>query len=114
MTDQHCIFSYGTLRQTEVQRALFGRVLDSVGDELCGFRTGVIRISNPQVVALSGTGEHPGLVHTGDPLDRVAGLALGVTDSELTIADGYEAADYRRIAVTLSSGRAAFVYVARG
>ncbi|HEX8412408.1 MAG TPA: gamma-glutamylcyclotransferase family protein [Sphingomicrobium sp.] len=113
MTDQHWIFSYGTLRQPEVQRALFGRALAAVDDALCGFRIGMVRISNPKVVALSGSGEHPGLIATGERSDRVSGTALGVTSAELKAADAYEAADYCRVAVTLGSGRAAFVYVAR-
>lgn len=107
------IFSYGTLRQPEVQRALFGRELDAREDALAGFRVGLVAISNPEVIRLSGSAEHPGLVRTDHPADRVAGLALGVTDEELAAADAYETADYVRVPVTLASGRAAFVYVAR-
>ena len=113
MTTRAWIFSYGTLRQPEVQRELFGRALAAEQDALTGFRIGMVAISNPEVVRMSGSAEHPGLIATGEPSDRVAGLALEVTADELAAADAYEAADYVRAPVTLESGRAAFVYLAR-
>ncbi|MEO6360602.1 MAG: gamma-glutamylcyclotransferase family protein [Sphingomicrobium sp.] len=107
------IFSYGTLRQPDVQRAIFQRELRGEDDCLTGFRVGIVKISDPDVAALSGSAEHPGLIRTGNPADRVAGTAFAVTDSELASADAYEAADYARHAVTLASGKTAFVYLAR-
>ena len=112
MTAMHWIFSYGTLRQPEVQRELFGRTLEAEDDVLTGFRIGMVAISNPEVVRLSGSSEHPGLVRSDDA-DRVQGQALAVTAAELAAADAYEAADYYRAPVTLESGRTAFVYLAR-
>ncbi|MEO5774640.1 MAG: gamma-glutamylcyclotransferase family protein [Sphingomicrobium sp.] len=108
------IFSYGTLRQAEVQRAIFGRELEGHADALTGFRVGMVAISNPEVVRLSGSSEHPRLIRTDDNKDRVEGVALSITADELVAADAYEAADYVRVPVTLTSGRSAFVYVARG
>jgi hypothetical protein len=108
------IFSYGTLRQPEVQRAIFGRELEAEDDVLTGFRVGMVAISNPEVVRLSGSAEHPGLIRTDVEADRITGVALAVTNEELAAADAYEAADYVRVPVTLASGRAAFVYITRG
>jgi hypothetical protein len=34
------LFAYGTLRQPEVQRAVFGRVLDGAEDAVCGYDLG--------------------------------------------------------------------------
>jgi gamma-glutamylcyclotransferase (GGCT)/AIG2-like uncharacterized protein YtfP len=113
MTEMHWIFSYGTLRQPEVQRELFGRTLQAEDDVLSGFRIGMVAISNPDVVRLSGSAEHPGLVRSDDGNDRVEGQALAVTATELAAADAYEAADYYRAPVTLESGRPAFVYLTR-
>ena len=113
MREHHWIFSYGTLRQPEVQRELFGRALRAEEDALTGFRIGMVAISNPEVVRMSGSAEHPGLIRTDDPEDRVEGRALAVSGAELAAADAYEAADYVRAPVTLESGRAAFVYLAR-
>ena len=107
------IFSYGTLRQPDVQRAVFERELHGENDFLTGFRIGTVKISNPNVVALSGAAEHPGLIQTGDPADRVAGTALAVSESELAAADAYERADYIRHEVKLASAKTAFVYLAR-
>lgn len=110
---KHWIFSYGTLRQPDVQRAIFGRELDARDEALTGFRVGMVAISNPEVVQLSGSAEHPGLIRTGDQSDRVSGLALAVTIEDLAAADAYESADYIRVPVTLASGTPAFVYVVR-
>jgi hypothetical protein len=107
------LFSYGTLLRPDVQRATFGRTLDAVEDALAGYRLGTVAITDPAVVALSGSGEHPTLIATGNPADRISGMALAVTDAELAAADRYEAADYVRIEVTLASGRQAFAYAAR-
>jgi hypothetical protein len=96
-----------------VQRELFGRALEAEDAALTGFRIGMVAISNPDVVRLSGSAEHPGLIRTDDAKDRVEGQALAVTAAELAAADAYESADYFRAPVTLESGRAAFVYLAR-
>ncbi|GMA23864.1 hypothetical protein GCM10025864_16230 [Luteimicrobium album] len=106
------LFSYGTLRLPTVQRANFGRLLDGTNDTLPGFRLGTVRITDPAVVAQSGSDEHPVLVRTDDPRDQVAGTALEVTPDDLTAADAYEVDDYVRTRTTLASGREAWVYVA--
>lgn len=106
------LFSYGTLRQAEVQRALFGREVACVVDALAGFRLARVRITDPAVIATSGSDEHPMLVR-GDADDRIEGAALRLSAAELAAADAYEVDDYVRVAVTLASGRAAFAYVAK-
>ena len=105
------LFSYGTLRQPEVQQGLFGRLL--VGDpaELTGWFTATVRIDDPRVVGLSGSGEHR-VLRRGAADDRIAGIALDLTERELRIADDYETSAYRRIEARLTDGRTAFVYVA--
>ena len=55
---------------------------------------------------------HPIVRATGNPLDKVVGKVLSVTDDELEAADEYEVALYRRASVVLASGRDAWVYVA--
>ncbi len=60
---------------------------------------------------LSGLAVHPIVRPTGNPLDKVLGTALWVTEEELDAADEYEVALYRRISVVLASGRSAWVYV---
>ena len=105
------LFSYGTLRQDDVQRATFGRLLAGHADVLPGYAQDLVAIDDPQVVATSGKTHHPIVKHSGAAADRVVGTVFEITDAELTQADAYEVAAYRRVAVTLASGLAAWVYV---
>lgn len=105
------LFSYGTLQLESVQRASFGRVLPMAPDSLPGFRVETVRITDEQVLATSGLAEHPMLVYTGVPGDVVNGAVLQLTVDEVRAADAYEVDDYHRIAVTLTSGATAWVYV---
>ena len=77
------LFSYGTLRLPDVQRATFGAELPTSDDELVGWRLGVLRITDPAVVALSGSAEHPILERTDDATDRVAGAVIELTADQL-------------------------------
>lgn len=107
------LFSYGTLRQQEVQRATFGRLLDGAADALVGFRVESVEITDPDVLAKSGKRFHPIVVRSGDADDRVDGAAYWITREELAQADAYEVADYERVEATLASGARAWVYVRR-
>lgn len=106
------LFSYGTLQHPDVQLDTFGRRLDSDDDALPGYTVDYAEIHDTRVVDLSGLSVHPIVRETGNPLDKVVGKALLVTEDELDAADEYEVALYRRIAVVLASGRSAWVYVA--
>ena len=93
------LFSYGTLRQPEVQRGTFGRELTCEADRLPGFRPAT-------------AGPHADAQFTANPADSVDGVALEVTEAELAASDEYERAfEYERIRVRLASGRDAWVYV---
>ena len=105
------LFSYGTLRQLDVQLALFGRALDGRPDELPRYAVSPLRITDPDVIAKSGTADHTVVHQTGDPRDRVSGIVYRITRAELAAADAYEVADCTRVAVRLGSGLDAFVYV---
>jgi hypothetical protein len=105
------LFSYGTLQQDDVQRSTFGRLLSGSADVLPGFTEDLVAIDDPQVVATSGKTHHPIVRHTGSGDHRVAGTVFEISDDELAQADRYEVAAYRRVAVTLASGIAAWVYV---
>ncbi|MCW5950704.1 MAG: gamma-glutamylcyclotransferase [Propionibacteriaceae bacterium] len=107
------VFSYGTLRQPEVQQGSYGRLLEGTDDELPGYRLETLSITNPEVVALSGSAEHPVARHTGDLSDVVAGTRFALTPAELRVTDRYESADYTRVRVELASGTRAWLYVAK-
>ncbi len=106
------ILSYGSLQQPDVQRATFGRVLDGRPDELPGFARVLVPIDDPDEVMASGQTHHANVVATGADIDRVPGGAFEVSEAELFAADDYERrAVYMRVAVTLTSGAQAWVYV---
>ena len=104
------LFTYGTLRDAAVQQRLFGRLVPGAPDAITGFRLGTVTISDEDAIATSGTAVHLVLDETGEAGDRVEGIVLQLTPAELAIADAYETSDYRRVAVTLASGREAFLY----
>ncbi len=106
------LFSYGTLQDPAVQMANFGRRLDGTPDVLTGFSIGEIEITDAEVIAESGLTHHLILHPTGDPADVVAGTVFRITEQELAAADVYEAEDYRRVLVPLTSGLEAWVYIA--
>jgi gamma-glutamylcyclotransferase (GGCT)/AIG2-like uncharacterized protein YtfP len=108
------LFSYGTLRQANVQRATFGRLLEGREDSLPGYALAPLAIDEPEVVATSGLAVHTMAVATGDPADCISGIVFRITPAELEAADRYEVAAMKRISVTLVSGAEAFVYVSAG
>jgi len=106
-------FSYGTLRQPEVQRATCGRELEGRADTLAGYVLAPLAISSAEVVALSGKAVHTIARRTGDPAHRICGLVFTVTPTELEAIDRYEVDAYARVEVELVSGARAFAYVGR-
>jgi hypothetical protein len=114
MTDQDGIplFSYGTLRQENVQLATFGRRLEGRPDTLAGFAVSPMAITDPHVVATSGSAVHTIARPSEDPADRIPGIVFTLTPAEIEAADRYEAGPIKRIRVRLESGAEAFVYVA--
>lgn len=106
------LFSYGTLRQENVQRATFGRLLDGRPDSLAGFALSPMTIADPHVIATSGADVHTIARPSGNPEDRIPGTVFTLTPAEIEAADRYEAGPIERIRVRLESGAEAFVYVA--
>ncbi len=107
----HRLFSYGTLRQAEVQQALFGRQVETVDDALPGYRVDWLLITDPDVVETSGSDRHP-ILRRGAESDSATGAYLELDDDELAAADDYEVDDYARVEVVLASGLQAWAYVA--
>jgi gamma-glutamylcyclotransferase (GGCT)/AIG2-like uncharacterized protein YtfP len=106
------LFSYGTLRQPEVQLANYSRLLEGEPDVLVGYRLVPLAISDPQVIRISGKPVHSIARSSGDPADRIPGVVFTLSEEELAATDVYEVDAYARIEVTLESGRMAWVYVA--
>jgi gamma-glutamylcyclotransferase (GGCT)/AIG2-like uncharacterized protein YtfP len=106
------LFSYGTLRQEEVQLLTFGRRLTGRQDALLGFEPSLVKIDDPQVVAATGKTHHANVTLNGNQESRVPGMVFEITDADLVRVDAYEASfSYTRVAAVLASGRQAWVYV---
>lgn len=97
------LFSYGSLRESRVQLATFGRLLSGQPDELVGFELGRAPRADKQLA---------NVIRNGRSDSRVPGMSFEVSEAELLAADAYERDDdYARIAVSLASGTEAWVYV---
>lgn len=105
------LFSYGTLRQANVQMATFGRLLDGRPDQLVGFIIGPLPIDDPYVVETSGLAVHTIAIPSGNDADRIDGTVFEISEEELEAADRYEVDTVKRIETVLASGAKAFVYV---
>jgi gamma-glutamylcyclotransferase (GGCT)/AIG2-like uncharacterized protein YtfP len=108
------LFSYGTLQNKNVQMGSFGRELAGTADALPRFRRRMVTVTDPRVLELSGSSQHPNAERSSDAKAEIAGTVFEVTEEELDAADKYEeASDYGRILVVLKSGKQAWVYVHR-
>jgi len=105
------LFSYGTLRQQNVQLKNFGRLLDGAEDTLKKFILKDLEITDKVVLQVSDKKFHPILSYTGNEKDKVMGTVFKITSDELLKADGYEVDDYKRVEVTLESGMKSWAYV---
>jgi gamma-glutamylcyclotransferase (GGCT)/AIG2-like uncharacterized protein YtfP len=105
------LFSYGTLRQEDVQLATFGRKLAGQDDTLLGYEQSLVEIEDPDVIATSGKTHHPIVIFNGAADSHVAGTVFEITDEELRQADEYEVGSYQRVSARLVSGVTAWVYV---
>lgn len=105
------LFSYGTLRQPEVQVANYGRLLTGTPDALRGYRLVPLQITDPHVIEVSGKAIHTIACASGDQDDRIEGMVFELSEEELAATDAYEVDVYARIEVSLESGRKAWVYV---
>ena len=83
------LFSYGTLRQREVQLTTFGRELDGRPDAIVGFELDWITITDQHVIATSGSDRHPILKPTDREDAAVEGTVFAVSAAELAAADEY-------------------------
>jgi gamma-glutamylcyclotransferase (GGCT)/AIG2-like uncharacterized protein YtfP len=105
------LFSYGTLRQNDVQMSTFGRLLRGKNDSMPGYEQTMVEITDPEVIRKSGARFHPIVHESVDPAARVEGQVFEITAAELAAADAYEVSDYKRVQVRLTSGISAWVYV---
>ena len=106
------LFSYGTLQNEKVQMDLFGKILPGSIDVLSGYKVATIEIFDREFLSKSEETCQKTLISSEDKNDMVNGIALEVTSHELSIADKYEPANYKRISVALESRKKAWIYFA--
>lgn len=94
--------------------SVFGRRLEGDSDQLPGYRLTTVKITDPEVVRISGSDEHPMLRASDDLSDCVDGVVFEITEDDLCAADAYEDDSYVRASVTLSSGTRSWVYLPVG
>ena len=100
MDKKERLFVYGTLKNSDIQRNIFGRTVNGQKDSLFGYRESMTMVG----------GEAFPLI-IPDVSGRVEGLVLELTADDLDLADKYETDAYRRIKIFLNSGITAWVYV---
>lgn len=105
------LFSYGTLQDEKVQRAVFGKPVSGKPDAIVGYDLVPVMISSQEAIAISGKAQHTTLVPAKGESTPIEGVVFHITASELAAADRYESAEYHRIKVKLRSGIEAWVYV---
>jgi gamma-glutamylcyclotransferase (GGCT)/AIG2-like uncharacterized protein YtfP len=105
------LFSYGTLQEEKVQRAVFGKAVSGKPDAIVGYDLVPVMISSQEAIAISGKAEHTTLIPAKGESTPIEGAVFHITASDLAAADRYESAEYHRIKVRLRSGIEAWVYV---
>ncbi len=107
------LFSYGTLRQPEVQLATFGRLLDGTPDAVVGYRLETLTITDPAVIATAAAIATP-VLRPSEGAAEVEGTVFAISEEELAAADKYEVDDYVRRLGVAAIGRAGLGVRVRG
>lgn len=94
------LFVYGTLKNSKVQKSVFGRTARGIPDILERYKKSEIKIGKKKYLAI-----------IFDRDNFVEGLVISVTSIELRLIDKYETDAYKRFKVILKSGKSAWVYV---
>lgn len=93
------LFVYGTLREPEVQKKVFGRVIALHDDILEGYEKQTVEINgNIYPIAVPNSQQ------------SIEGKLLEATPDEIILMDEYETEAYQRKKVQLKSGEASWVY----
>ncbi|HMJ46729.1 MAG TPA: gamma-glutamylcyclotransferase family protein [Ferruginibacter sp.] len=103
------LFSYGTLQNEKTQQALFGRTLQGSPDALPGYKVETIEIEDEEFLSKEDKYQRIA-IKTDDNKNSIEGTVLELTEEELLEADKYEPDNYKRIKVSLASGKEAWIY----
>ena len=101
------IFAYGSLQNEDIQKDLFGRILEGTPQTLIGYIVKEIQIEEE-----FGLVRYPIITQTEKPEDTINGMVYSITTKELHQSDLYEGLHYKRIEVHLQSDQKAWAYSA--
>ena len=101
------LFAYGSLQNEDIQKDLFGRILDGTPETLIGYIVKEIQIEEE-----FGIFHYPIITETQKPEDTINGMVYSVSQQELRQTDLYEGLHYRRVEVQLQSNQKAWAYSA--
>lgn len=107
------LFSYGTLQKEDVQLKLFGRKLKGTKDILKGYCIVPIQITDEKFLDKGEEKNQLIAVASNDKFDSIAGTVFEMTADEILHADQYEPDNYKRIKITLTSGKEAWIYTGK-
>jgi gamma-glutamylcyclotransferase (GGCT)/AIG2-like uncharacterized protein YtfP len=99
------LFAYGSLMEEEVQKTVFGRILQGVPEKLLGYEVKRIEIEEE-----FGLENYPIITPTEDYSDCIEGIVYELTIEELQLSDTYEGNSYNRIQVPLKSQQMVWAY----
>lgn len=100
------IFSYGTLQSKEIQMQVFNKILIGKPDQIVGYVLKALKIEEE-----FGMEDYCVAIPTNDPSDIVPGIVFDISILDLEKADLFESNAYKRVEITLNSGKLAWIYL---
>nr|WP_314896106.1 gamma-glutamylcyclotransferase family protein [uncultured Flavobacterium sp.] len=101
------LFTYGSLQNDDIQKDLFGRILEGTPETLIGYVLKEIQIEEE-----FGLVKYPIIMETHKPEDTINGIVYTISTQELRQTDLYEGLHYKRVEVHLQSNQKAWAYSA--
>ena len=101
------LIAYGSLKNEDIQKDLFGRILEVTAETLIGYVVKEIQIEEE-----FGMVHYPIITETHKPEDTINGMVYTVSTKELHQSDLYEGLHYKRVEVHLQSNQKAWAYSA--
>ncbi len=101
------LFAYGSLQNEDIQKDLFGRILEGTPEKLIGYVVKQIQIEEE-----FGIVNYPIITQTENQENTINGMVYEISTKELHQSDLYEGLHYKRVEVQLQSKQKAWAYSA--
>ncbi|WP_144893636.1 MULTISPECIES: gamma-glutamylcyclotransferase family protein [Flavobacterium] len=101
------LFAYGSLQNEDIQKDLFGRILEGTPETLIGYVVKQIQIEEE-----FGIVNYPIITQTENQENTINGMVYEISTKELHQSDLYEGLHYKRVEVQLQSKQKAWAYSA--